>query len=111
MVIMVMKDRSFWKSRLWRYASSGVGAISLSLCALAVAESDEEVGDVVRVGLPTKINRVDFCDTSLVDAVRVLKERWEVLREKRNKEWLEKQKEHAVAKPVLTTQQKREQPQ
>lgn len=47
-----MKDRDFWKSRLWGYVSSGVGAISLSAFALVAGESDEEVADAVRGGLP-----------------------------------------------------------
>ena len=58
--------------------------------------------------LLTKINRIDFCDSSLVEAARKLMERWEVLQATRKKEWLKKQKQHVVAKPVPVADETRE---
>lgn len=65
-----MKDWDFWKSRLWRYTSSGAGAISLSVFALVADESDEEAGDVVRIGLPV----LTICGLTPADAIPSVEE-------------------------------------
>lgn len=61
--------------------------------------------------LLTKMNRIDVCDSALVEAASNLKQRWDALREKRKKEWLNKQKENVAMKPVLAADEQREEAQ